>query len=51
MRLKDFVRYTIEEMEELLPLEFEVGISLNKKKEVEVDSYSQNRIKFTVVKK
>lgn len=51
MKIMELVNLVLDDMRKFTPIQFDLGISVNKKKEVEVDPYSQNRIKFAAIKK
>jgi len=51
MKIMELVDLVLDDMEEGASIEFDLGVSVNKKKEVEVDPYSQNKIKFTGIRK
>ncbi len=50
MKIREYINKVKAEFEGGI-IEFDLGISVNKKGEVVLDSYSQNRIKFIINKK
>jgi len=56
MKISEYVNKVVEEFEEFkfkeaIIIEFDLGISIDKKEGAVLDHYSQNRIKFKIKKK
>ncbi len=51
MKISEYIDRVKEEFKEGIIIEFDLGISVNKKGEAVLDHYSQNRIKFKISKK
>lgn len=50
MKISEYVDKVKKEFKEGITIEFDLGISVNKKEGAVLDHYSQNRIKFKIKK-
>jgi len=51
MKISEYIDAVEKEFKGEMIIAFDLGISVNKKGEAVLDHYSQNRIKFTIIKK